>query len=671
MTETTNAATSFRQDINGLRAWAVVAVVLFHFGVPGFAGGFIGVDIFFVISGFLMTGIIVDKLERGRFSLSGFYMARAKRLIPALAVLCFTLLVLGWFVLLPVDYKALASHAAYSMFFLSNVEYWQTTGYFDVGAHEKWLLHTWSLAVEWQFYLVLPLVLWTAWRCKPGRAVQLQVIAGGMAASFLACVAITRSDSVSAFFLLHSRAWEMLAGGVVYLLGGRFGLSPLQRRWFQHAGLSIIIASNLILDKSWAWPGAAAALPVLAAMLVLLANRDSVWTGARAAQWIGDRSYSIYLWHWPVYVALVYVELRSNPWALAAGVAATFALGHLSYRWIENWSRACLREKPLAYSVAAAGVFVVAVALPAVAVWKLQGVNGRFGHAVEQMAAESTNVNRRTQCHTTGGTASALCSYGPGKHKLIVIGDSHAHALVSGVASALAPRDVEIVQLSYSACPFVLGLKLTPAVLAHQPRDYLCSDFIGAAAARVAAEPPSTAVVIINRYAVQAFGPNELHDGTSEPRAYFTKIHTQATAEYLNEFSRAITQTACELAKHRQVYLMRPVPEMGIDVPKTLARRMSFGVTSDASIPMADYQRRNGWVWAAQDAARDNCGVAILDPLPYLCKGGQCFGNQGGRSLYYDDDHLSEYGNKVLAPMYLDAFRLPAVKAAQASLPAP
>ena len=144
------ARDAFRPDINGLRAWAVIAVVLYHFGVPGFQGGFVGVDIFFVISGFLMTGIITKGIVKGKFSFLEFYLARAKRIIPALVAVCATLLVLGWTFLPSTDYKTLASHSVYSLLFLSNFEYWLSAGYFDAESHEKWLLHTWSLSVEWQ-----------------------------------------------------------------------------------------------------------------------------------------------------------------------------------------------------------------------------------------------------------------------------------------------------------------------------------------------------------------------------------------------------------------------------------------------------------------------------------------------------------------------------------------
>lgn len=220
MTPTALHTTNFRRDINGLRAWAVVSVVLYHFGVLGFTGGFVGVDIFFVISGFLMTQIIVRGLQTDNFSILAFYLARAKRIVPALLVLCAVLLVMGWFVLPAPDYKPLGMHVLTSLLFVSNIQYWREAGYFDAASHDKWLLHTWSLSVEWQFYLLFPILLALLWRLYPGPRNTARLLLLLLIASLVLSVWLTLKKPEAAFFLLPTRAWEMLTGGLVALTGG-------------------------------------------------------------------------------------------------------------------------------------------------------------------------------------------------------------------------------------------------------------------------------------------------------------------------------------------------------------------------------------------------------------------------------------------------------------------
>lgn len=190
---------SFRRDINGLRAWAVIAVVLYHFGIVGFGGGFVGVDVFFVISGFLMTGIISRGLQGGNFSVWSFYWDRGKRIAPALIAVSAVLLVVGWFWLMPDDYKKLARHVSWSVLFKSNLGYLQEAGYFDSAAREKWLLHTWSLSIEWQFYLIFPLIIAAVWKVIPKRGALVATHVILLLMSFVICVILTRQDSAKAF----------------------------------------------------------------------------------------------------------------------------------------------------------------------------------------------------------------------------------------------------------------------------------------------------------------------------------------------------------------------------------------------------------------------------------------------------------------------------------------
>lgn len=388
---------AFRPDIAGLRAWAVLAVMLFHFGVPGFAGGFVGVDIFFVISGFLMTRIIVGGLQGQdgrRFSVLGFYLARARRIVPALLVLCAVLLALGWFALPATDYRPLGMHALTSVLFVSNIQYWREAGYFDVASHDKWLLHTWSLSVEWQFYLLLPLLLWSMWRLWPGRRCMGLVLGAGLLASITLSVWLTGQKPEAAFFLLPTRAWEMLAGGLVALAGT---VASTVTQWRQRTleGLGfVMVAISIVTANPARWPGVAAVLPVLGTVLVLIAQRHDSWLTAPALlQRLGDWSYSVYLWHWPVAVALVYAGWQEQGGAVLAGMALSLALGWASYRWVEPLGRQRLAHWPTLPALGAVAVVTALVALPALMVRQQQGVPGRLRPQVEALAAAAQDAN--------------------------------------------------------------------------------------------------------------------------------------------------------------------------------------------------------------------------------------------------------------------------------------
>ncbi|WP_411726794.1 acyltransferase family protein [Methyloglobulus sp.] len=292
----------FRKDINGLRAIAVIAVILFHFGVSRMKGGFVGVDVFFVISGFLMTGIIFNKVDRGNFSLIGFYLDRGRRIIPALAFLCFVLLVAGWSLLTPSEYKNLGKSVGGSLGFISNIIFWREAGYFDQASHEKWLLHTWSLSAEWQFYIVYPLIILLLRKWLAASRVRWGLFFFAVFSFLISIYASGRWPS-AAFYLLPTRAWEMLAGGLVYL----FPIAIKERTgtMLELIGIGLIAFSVMYASADDIWPGWLASIPVLGAVLVIMSKRnESLLTCNPIAQFIGKTSYSIYLWHWPLVVAL-------------------------------------------------------------------------------------------------------------------------------------------------------------------------------------------------------------------------------------------------------------------------------------------------------------------------------------------------------------------------------
>lgn len=299
---------TYREDINGLRAWAVMATLLFHFSLIGLPGGFVGVDLFFVISGYLMTAIIVSGFEKGHFSIQQFYMARVRRILPTLLVVVATLLALGWFWLPTPDYQALGAQSLHSMGFLSNIYYLRSAGYFDSAASEKWLLHTWSLAVEAQFYLIYPLLLALIWRYWQSlKAIKIGVIVL-LLVSLLLNLTLSTLKPSAAFYLLPTRGWELAAGGWVYLLTKQNG-TGLATQSFANLryglGWLFILSSGFFLSEQLIWPSYWAILPVLGTCWVILAQKENgQLTNNTLAQWLGTRSYSLYLWHWPLVVAL-------------------------------------------------------------------------------------------------------------------------------------------------------------------------------------------------------------------------------------------------------------------------------------------------------------------------------------------------------------------------------
>ncbi|WP_442113598.1 acyltransferase family protein [Pseudomonas sp. NUPR-001] len=650
---------AFRTDINGLRAWAVVAVILYHFGVPGFTGGFVGVDVFFVISGFLMTSIIVTGLESRSLSLVKFYLARAKRILPALLALCTTLLVIGWFTLAQSEYKTLAHHVISALTFSSNSTFWKESGYFDISSYDKWLLHTWSLSVEWQFYLVLPLILMVVWKFRPGRLSALVVLSTVAIASLLASITLSSTYPSASFYLLPMRAWEMLLGGLVFLVSTRLPTSSTATKCTAFLGFALITYSIAFISPSDVWPGWYALIPALGTSCVIAAaNQASPLTNLTVLQWLGDRSYSLYLWHWPIAAALVYLELRQDVGATTAGLLITLLLGHISYSAIELKSKNILEisTTKIAYlTIVAATVLILT---PSQLVKNNDGVPSRPVAINSSRIFQDSSLRnpRLRECFVNASKNKIInsqCTYGGNELGAIVIGDSHAASIVRAVERSLPSKSLNVLDWELHSCATILGLKLIT-----DPKN-TCSEFLSLAVAKQKTLPTNVPIIIVNRWSSYLFGPNEpdRKSEVSTPTFYIDKPYPPSAPELLAKMREGIITTACEFAKTRPVYLVRPFPELKISVPKTMARRAFIpGNNKRVFISMEEYMQRNHFVWEAQDAASKKCGAKILNPLPYLCNDGKCYGDHNGTPIYVDDDHLNEHGGDVLIPMFSDAF---------------
>jgi peptidoglycan/LPS O-acetylase OafA/YrhL len=643
----------FRHDIAGLRAWAVLAVALFHFGVPGFGGGFIGVDIFFVISGFLMARIIIQGLEgvRGEsFSVWQFYLSRARRIVPALLVLCLAMLILGYLILPATDYKPLGMHVLASILFISNIQYWREAGYFDIASHDKWLLHTWSLSLEWQFYLLLPLILCGLWKLWPDRKKIAWILFIALVISFALSIGLTNYNPEAAFFLLPTRAWEMLAGTLVALCMGTLRAAAYSHSKKLEALGVLLIGISLFTANPTYWPGSAALLPVIGTILVLIAQRQaSAITSLAVLQHLGKWSYSIYLWHWPICVALIYLGYQGQLLPIVLGLMISLLFGWISYRWIEP-----LGQLGLGWSVGnALRVFflaILAIATTGMLVRILNGVPGRLSPKVEVLAAASNDSNPfREKSHTKGGVEFKSYVYGGPNVKVIVWGDSHASAIVTAVQASLSNPEDGVLGMSYTSCPTLFDVR-------QERKDLHCAQFNEWAMSKIGKLPSTVPVIIVNRASAYLYG-NTYGANTIKPSIYFgntlDKID-KSHLPFLQEYEDHLVSSMCRISKTHPVYLMRPLPEMPVSVPKAMARAAQLNKSLEVNMPITIYQNRNAAVWAAQDRAAKECGITLLDPLRILCEEGSCKGAVRGIPRYYDDNHLSFKGAETLASVFKD-----------------
>jgi peptidoglycan/LPS O-acetylase OafA/YrhL len=465
----------YRGDIDGLRALAVLLVINFHAFPEAMPGGFIGVDIFFVISGFLITGIIARELGASRFSLVTFYVRRIRRIFPALIVVLCAVLVLGWFWLLPAPYAALSSDVAASAAFAANIALMFQSGYFDVEAAKKPLLHLWSLGIEEQFYLAWPLILLLAARW---RLSLLWVALAIGVASFLANVALIGSDPIATFYLPFTRAWELAVGAVLACVWSRLDQGAVASNIRAGAGTVLICASLALLNVHRAFPGWWALLPVAGSALLLSAPAawgNRVLLGARPAVWIGLISYPLYLWHWPLLVLFAAVKFGGLSDLEREGVLLLSGL----LAWGTYWfiERPLRFGKPVTPKVVSLASAMALVAIAGVVVVKGKGFAFRLPPEIRAMTgveeqAAQWRIHKCLLDLVQETQFADSCVERNRRPLLLVWGDSTAGALMPGLLSAQQDHEFGIAQLTASSCVPIINADIAgaPNCRAHNDR---------------------------------------------------------------------------------------------------------------------------------------------------------------------------------------------------------
>ncbi|MCD9494564.1 acyltransferase family protein [Photobacterium carnosum] len=637
----------FRTDINGLRALAVIAVVLFHFNSSWVPGGFAGVDVFFVISGFLMTGLIFRGLENNNFSILNFYVARANRIIPALSVVCLALLVFGWFYLTPLDYRTLGKHVTSSMGFLSNIIYWRESGYFDAVSHSKWLLHTWSLSVEWQFYMIYPVVLVLLKKCMSLTNIK-RLLVVGTVVGFIFSVYATQRMPGASYFLFPTRAWEMMMGGLAFLYPLQ-SIKDTSKKYLEWAGIALILASYAFISKENLWPGYLALIPVLGAYLVIIANRSgSVITDNVVMQKVGLWSYSIYLWHWPVVVFGYYFEMQHWEWI---GIPISVVLGFCSYKFVESIKFPALSSlsfKPIATFKPL--WMVVSISFVSAFVFAMNGFEFKEQKDVILASREKLNINKTTLDALSPHNEKPFLIGNSNNIRAIIVGDSHAGAITSSISSILNLKKEGVLSFARSSCPFINDVDIK-----FGGKKIKCSESTKFNLNYIKSKYPSVPVFWVSRLSSRIYGysrpvPMDLNF------KYIPMIVYNGD-DYMGYVENKFLDTMCNISKNNGVYIVSPIPEMQKDSPTYISRALKRGV-EDKNIlrtPLKNHLKINEFVFRLYSNAEKKCAVNILSTEKYLCDDTYCFGDMDRRPLYVDFDHLSEYGNRLLSPMFKSA----------------
>jgi peptidoglycan/LPS O-acetylase OafA/YrhL len=640
---------SYRPDIDGLRAIAVLSVLAFHAFPARLPGGFAGVDVFFVISGFLIGRIILQALEQDRFSFVDFYERRIRRIFPALIVLIAAALTFGWFALLSDEYDRLGRHAVGNGAFFANVIFYREAGYFD-DAELKPLLHLWSLSIEEQFYLLWPLLLYSVRRSRIGALV---LPLGMVAASFAWNLHGIGHDVPATFFLLPTRLWEMAAGTVLAQLFMRpwfaSGLAPWSDA-LSISGLALVSVAFFALSPATAYPGAWALLPVGGAVLLIAAG-PGAWVNRLVLTrplmvGIGLISYPLYLWHWPLlsFAQIIQSEHLGRIVRVVL-LAAAFALAWATYRFIEHPIR---HRKGHAWPVSL-------VALGAVLTAAGYLVSASHGWPSREREARVVAPNatvtfdpagqRSCRSHFPFAELCVTSAADAGQSSMILLGDSHAGALYGGLARGLRGQQGLLLLGGEGVAPLLDFASMSSRTLPSLHKQMDSTDRI----LQYAASAPQVRTVILAFRSALYESGRGFHDEGADRQVYWKGQRSETGSA----FRGALRETLELLAgSGKRVVFVVDVPELGFDPRSCLDYRpLSFlrHLRSPCAVPRAEVDARTAAYKDALSAIRREIPqVEVFDPTPLLCDATSCWALRNGRLLYRDDDHLSDVGADLI-----------------------
>lgn len=651
----------YRPEIDGLRAVAVLPVILFHAGIGLFEGGYVGVDVFFVISGYLITSILIEDIVRGRFSLLRFYERRARRILPALffVVACTVPFAILW--MLPAQLRDYSQSLVAVSLFSSNFLFWMESGYFEAGADLKPLLHTWSLAIEEQFYVIFPVLLFALW--KLGRSAMIWILALIAVISLGLAEWGWRDHPAANFFLAPGRVWELLAGS--------FCAFALHRRALPGndaaaaLGLLAITVSVFLFDDTTPFPSLYTLLPVVGVLLIILFGQQGTRVAALLSMkpivGIGLISYSAYLWHQPLFAFARIRSLTEPSLALMLGLAVvSLILAALSWRYVEQPFRAGPNTRLTTQS----GVFATSIAglvlIAGIGAWGHvnKGLPDRFSDHARAVLAMNTDQIDRT-CHfderKTWIVPKLACFHTVpnATGSVLVLGDSHVAAISQPVVAALNASGRNVYVGSYGGC-----IPLPKMERVHKSTAHECAEFIDAILTH-AEDIGVETLVLVARFPAYLHGSRFSNSEGGVEHGIRMDVRDLTGASHSGQLD--LLRSKLEgLAARFNLVLVEPIPEAGWSVPELIAKRMYFEGSDDPSLstPYAAYAARTNALlsmFSALDAGSENVTIAPVHTRFCNFLTSRCTNADGEKVLYLDDDHLSPAGAALIAPDIVDA----------------
>ena len=608
----------FRNDISVLRAIAVLSVCVFHIDPTLAPGGFVGVDVFFVISGYLMTMIITEGDKEGKFSIVSFYRRRLERIAPALILVVLVVIGFGWFFVSPHEYQSLSKHAISSLGFFSNIIFANEVNYFDQSTKLNWLLHTWSLSIEWQFYVIYPICLVLSTKFL-GQKITKLILALLLLISLI--VISSYSGESNRYYSFSLRAWEMLLGGIVYYYQSRFKIEDRTALALELIGVTLIIMSCFIIPRELAWPTVYTLVPTLgAAMAILAGNKNSFIGNVKLLHPIGNWSYSIYLWHWPIIVAFVYFGIERNILLLLVFII----FGFISYRYFERVRLSVLIS-----------LYIITFGLSSY-IFLSEGVKSRIPTKVQLVLENATPSSFRTKCHISDyQNVSKSCIYPESakRKSWAILGDSHSVEIAYALNKKLETENDSLIHMTFSGC--IPSYKM--------PENFSqCAKWYNEAIEYIISDKSIKNVIIGHRLTAYIYGDH---------RKTYPSIPNKPIIDDESKFLTRFSELINVLAENKeQVYVLEPVPELPLPVGSLITKNyFRYGYRSDVSGTSLEwYLDRNDMVLNFLNDSQFPSNVHMIRSKDSLCDEYSCLAVKNGVPLYFDNNHLSIYGAELL-----------------------